>query len=307
MRTRRIIYFNITGNPSKHFLLYPYKDFTITRKRQKLESNISETITMADKTAPVSTPASVSTWKSRWPVIVLGVLLLAALLAIAVLATRLSSAGVGNDRTISVSGEAVLEAEPDQYLFYPSYTIKNADQAAALAEAAKKSDEVVAGLKQVGVADKDIKTNSNGYDAPVYYDRMMPEGGSNYNVQLTVTVRDKALAQKVQDYLLTTTPSGAVTPQTSFSDAKRKELENKARDQATKEARSKADQTAANLGFKVGKVKSVADGSGFGVQPYDAKTMVAPAEDGSASSPQLGLQPGQDELRYSVTVVYTIR
>ncbi len=54
--------------------------------------------------------------------------------------------------------------------------------------------------------------------------------------------------------MVTTAPTGQVSPRPNFSDAKRKELESKARDEATKDARAKADQSARNLGFKVGKI-----------------------------------------------------
>jgi hypothetical protein len=33
-----------------------------------------------------------------------------------------------SDRTVSVSGSATLKAEPDEYVFYPSYEFKNADK-----------------------------------------------------------------------------------------------------------------------------------------------------------------------------------
>lgn len=52
------------------------------------------------------------------------------------------------DRTVSVSGSATLKAEPDEYVFYPSYEFKNADKTAGLKELTAKSDEVVAGLKK---------------------------------------------------------------------------------------------------------------------------------------------------------------
>lgn len=208
----------------------------------------------------------------------------------------------GDDRTISVTGQATVKATPDEFVFYPTYEFKNADKQAALAQLTKKSDEVVAAIKKLGVADGGIKTNSDGYDSPVYKDdRSTPA----YTLRLTVTVGNKELAQKVQDYLVSTTPSGAVTPQPAFSEAKRKELESKARDDATKDARSKAEQSAKNLGFGIGSVKTVSDGSGFGVG-------IMPAGRGAmdtavSSPPQLTLQPGENELSYSVSVTYFVR
>lgn len=214
-----------------------------------------------------------------------------------------------NARTVSVTGEAKVTAVPDEFVFSPSYTFKNADKDAALKELTAKSDEIVKKLKELGVADNKIKTNSDGYSMPEYYiedvarpTREVP----TYTLFMTITVSDKEKAQKVQDYLVTTAPTGAVSPQPTFSDAKRKELEGKARDEATKEARAKADQSAKNLGFKVGAVKSVSDGSGFGDYYPLLESGMGAAKD-IASSSKLSLQPGENDLSYQVKVVYYIK
>lgn len=216
-----------------------------------------------------------------------------------------SPSSSANDQVIKVTGETKLSATPDEYVFYPAYEFSNADKDTSLAQLTKKSDEVVADLKKFGVADNKIKTNSNGYDSYPTMRESKPESESTYNLQLTVTVSDKELAQKVQDYLLTTTPTGAVTPQATFSEAKRKQLETQARDEATKDARSKADQMAKNLGFSVGNVKSVSDSQGFGVFPYAVTDRNTSSS--SEGKSQLGLQPGENDLNYSVTVTYYIR
>lgn len=206
-------------------------------------------------------------------------------------------------RTVEVTGQAKVTATPDEFVFTPAYEFKNDKKDAALAELSKKSDEVVKKLKELGVADNKIKTNSDGYDYPIYQgdDKTTP----TYTLRLTVTVNDKDKAQKVQDYLVSTAPTGAVSPQATFSDAKRKELETKARDEATREARAKADQSAKNLGFKVGAVKSVNDGAGFGgVFPAIGRGSM---ELDIASDTKLNLQPGENDLNYSVTVVYFVK
>ncbi len=207
---------------------------------------------------------------------------------------------------VEVTGEATLQAVPDEFVFYPSYQFAQADKAAALDELTKKSNEVTAKLKELGVKDEQIKSNSNGYDYQIFRE---DSGKVTYALQLTVTVPTQAMAQKVQDYLLTTSPIGSVSPQASFSDKKRKQLEADARNEATKDARAKADQMAANLGFKVGKVKSVKTGGGFGVMPYASDMAVRneAATDAKAALPRLSVQPGENELNYDVTVTYFIR
>jgi uncharacterized protein YggE len=219
-----------------------------------------------------------------------------------------SAAAPDNSRVVKVTGEAKLKATPDEFVFNPSYEFKNADKNVALADMTQKSEELVKKIKELGVAESNIKSNSSGYNGAVYYYNSESKQ-STYNLQLTITVGTKELAQKVQDYLVTTLPTGAVSPQAGFSDSKRKELEQKARDEATKEARTKAEQSAKNLGFKIGNVKSIDDAGGFdnggcgSGRLCAGSTLAVP----DAKTSQLAVQPGVDELNYSVTVEYYIK
>jgi uncharacterized protein len=204
-------------------------------------------------------------------------------------------------RTITVTGEAEITAEPDEYVFNPQYEYKDLDREAALKASTDNTNEIVAKLKELGVPSSKIKTDSNGYK------EWYRETGSTYYSYLTIKIDDKKLAQKVQDYLLTTSPYGSVTPTAGFSKSKLKEVTNKARDEATKDARAKADQSAKNLGFSVGKVKSVKDdANGEGVYPM----LLRGSADASmaAGSPELSapIQAGENELDYQVTVTYYV-
>lgn len=208
-----------------------------------------------------------------------------------------------DERTISVTGEAKITAAPDEYLFYPTYEFSDASREAALSKLSDKSNEIVGKLKELGVAESNIKTNSDGYD---YYGYNRDDNTPTYSLRLTIKVNKKELADTVQNYLITTAPTGAVSPQYGFSDATRKELENKARDEATKDARSKAEQSAKNLGFSIGKVKTVGDGVNFGAYPVYLESSKM-ADDTGSSSSSLGLQPGENDLTYQVNVVYFVK
>lgn len=228
-------------------------------------------------------------------------LVLLAIIAIMLVLWRPWEAAPGdNSRVITVTGETKLTAEPDEFVFSPNYEFKSANKDAALQQVSAKSTEVIAKLKELGVADSKIKSNTGGGERSFF--STFGNNETTYSLQFTITVNSRDQAQKVQDYLVTTSPTGEVSPQPNFSDAKRKELESKARDGATREARAKADQSAKNLGFKVGKVKSVEDGTGFGGPIRALAEGVA-----SDKSPKLSVQPGQNELQYSVTVVYYVR
>ena len=211
----------------------------------------------------------------------------------------------GSGRTISVTGASTITAIPDQYVFSPSYDFNNSNQKAALSALAAKSDQIVAKLKSLGVASKDIKTNASGYADYGYYIPVYT-GGSTYTLNLTVTINVPKLAQKVQDYLVATSPAGQITPTVSFSTAKQHELQNQARAKAEQDARSQADQSAKTLGFSVGAVKTVTD-SNNSVFPMAYGSAVSSGALDMAVPKSLTLQPGQNDLTYSVTVVYYIQ
>lgn len=231
--------------------------------------------------------------------------LIAAIVAMLAIWKPWSPEPSSDDRTITVTGETTIKAEPDEFVFYPSYEFKNASKDKALSEVTKKSEEVVGKLKELGVADEKIKSDSDGYNYNYYY---LSQNNQNvYSLRLTVTVDNRELAQKVQDYLITTSPTGNVSPTANFSDTKKKELENQARDEATKDARAKAEQSGENLGFKLGKVKSVEDGNNFGqIGLYRGGAELSIAQ-GSKDSNSLSVQPGQNDLNYTVTVVYYVK
>ena len=129
-----------------------------------------------------------------------------------------------------------------------------------------------------------------------------------YTLRPTIKVGKGELVQKVQDYLVSTTPTGQISPQATFSNTYKKLLESEARDKATKDARTKADQTAGNLGFKVAKVKSV-DDTGNNVGGPDPSVMMDTLNSAAASEKpaSLSVMPGENDLTYSVRVVYYIR
>jgi uncharacterized protein YggE len=210
----------------------------------------------------------------------------------------------GNQRTITITGEAKITAEPDKYTFRPEYDYKAASQQAALQAATVKANEVVAKLKSLGVPSSKIKTDSYGYDS--YYDSSQ----QTYRTYLEVVVDKKDLAQKVQDYLLTTSPQGSVTPQAEFSDTKTHQLESEGRDKATKDARAKAEQSARNLDFKLGKIKTFVDNPDNGFGGYIAKGANSAASGlsaGTNKADSLAIQQGENSITYQVKVTYFLK
>ncbi len=211
--------------------------------------------------------------------------------------------GSTEKRTISIQGEATLKAAPDEFIFSPVYEKKAKDSTTAISEVSKLGNSVVAKLKKLGVADKSIQTNVTTQKR---YEPLTGRETDEITAQfsLTVTINDKVLAQKILDYLTITGPLYSVSPQSTFANETRKQLESEVRGKALSDARSKADQTAKELGVKVGKVISVSEPQFGGPITLEGKSV--PSSDSSTSTPPV-LLTGEQEVTYTVTVNFQIR
>jgi hypothetical protein len=215
-----------------------------------------------------------------------------------------------SDRTITITGSTTIEAEPDQYVFSPYYQREGTDKTTVNDKISTLSKTIIAKLKSLSVKDSAIKTDVSAYDYGSYYTQT-EDNNYTSTLSLTVTLKDKNLSQKVQDYLATTEPSGSVTPNISFSTAKQKALESQAREQALKDAKSKAETGAGQVDAKLGRVIRVSDISSNSVTPLPwmldtaNKSVQSSAESDAKSS--YSIQPGLDEYSFSIDVVYELR
>jgi len=74
------------------------------------------------------------------------------------------------DRTVTVTGNATITAEPDEFVFYPSYSFTNVDRQTALGEMPARSDDMVAKIKALGVR-LAIDDFGTGYSSLAYLRR----------------------------------------------------------------------------------------------------------------------------------------
>lgn len=203
-------------------------------------------------------------------------------------------------RTIEITGQAEIEAVPDQFVFYPYFERKDADQAKAKAELDEFGNQLLEDLEALGVDSDDIKLSSSAYD---YSFRESDD--PTVNLQVTITVVSAELAQKVQDYLATTDAKGQLTPGADFSEAKRKELEAQVRQLAVDDAKQKASALAAQLEARVGKVISITDSQDFSPPWLYSTSAAGAAEDIARQS--LPVKPGKQTLTLSVSVTFALR
>ncbi len=234
----------------------------------------------------------------------LHIVLLIAILGLLLWSKPWDTNGSGDTvRTIRVSGEATIDAVPDEFVFYPRFEQTGTDQEALKTRLTKQANDAVEAIQNLGVPEDKISLDASSYDRWYWED---DEEGV-LSAQITATVNDRELAQEVQDYLLTTSAKGQLTPQPTFSKDKQKQLESEAVAEASKDARSKAEAQAALFDAQLGDVVTVDQGRGFDeAYPYlNDGAELSFAEDSVSST--LPVLPGEDEYTQNVNVTYELR
>ena len=169
---------------------------------------------------------------------------------------------------------------------------------AALDASTARSNAVLTALKGRGVAEKDLRTSELSLN-PVFG----PEGvgritGYQASNEVTATLRNVAAAGGVIDAATSAAGDAARVQRLSFSIADDSALRAEARAEAVRQAQQRAKQMAEAAGVALGPLLSVSETPGTTPIPYPAQTA-----DRSAAVP---VQPGSQELRVSVDVVYAI-
>ena len=204
-------------------------------------------------------------------------------------------------RTIDIKGEATISAEPDEFLFNPYWEEEGSDRQAIQDKLNNKISSVIDKVQELGVSEDNITLNSQAYDN--YYE---DDNGDGYvSGTVSIKVDNKELAEKIQNYLLTTTPKGSTSPFPSFSTEKRKELEAQAREKAIENAKSNAENTAKQLGAELGKVVSLKNSDNNFALPFiEGRDLSTPSSSVQESS--LPVLPGSQDIVFSVEVKYEI-
>lgn len=205
-------------------------------------------------------------------------------------------------RVIEARGEAIVDAEPDEFLFYPYWDVDAANEDQLSEETRIINNNTIAAIKELGIQDKDIKNNANGNEDWYYLDDQSDV--LRASVYLEFSTNDIDIAQRATDYLVDNQAKGQLTPQSQFSNDLRKRLESEARIAAIADAKAKAQQIADGFDQKLGDLKSVQTSEDRFGYPAPA-TLEGQAEDSSTSSIEtITIQPGQNELRYTLTAEF---
>jgi len=259
---------------------------------------------MSPRTVSISLPVPGA--RAGWLAIGLAVGMLAAVVLGPLLSIRpilANDPAASAEHTISVNGTGHIILNPDtaDLRLGVSSTAKTVKEARSLG--ATSMTAVIASLKKVGIADKDIQTTTLSLQPT--YDYSMnanPPRLTGYQLSnaVAVTIRD---LDKVGDAIDAALAAGATSLDgVSFRVADQTAAERQARQAAMTEAKAKAKSLADAAGVSIAGVVSISETVAPVPYPiYYGAAAGAPAKD--VATP---VQPGTTEITISVAVVYLI-
>jgi uncharacterized protein YggE len=234
-------------------------------------------------------------------------LLVAATIAAPALAPRPSlaaGASSDNEHTITVSGTGTVVVNPDIADVRLGVVVTKPTVKAARETAAEAMTRVIAALKKLGIADKDIQTTTvslqPAYD---YAAQTNPPRITGYSLANGVAVTVRNLDQ-TGDVIDDSLAAGATSLDgVTFRVDDPAKAQQQARTDAMNQAKANADTLAKAAGVSITGVASISEASAPVPFPvYYGGAAAAPAAD-SVKTP---IQPGTSDVTITVTVAYLI-
>jgi hypothetical protein len=213
--------------------------------------------------------------------------------------------------TVNVNGIAQVKATPDLVSVYLNVETNGSDAKEAKDKNANIVDAVITALLKNGIDRSNITTES--FNIYPEYDWSFGGNGEIIGYKATHTIRVQLLANNMNqagDVIDAGVDNGALISYINFelSQAKQNEYKAQALQQATQDARIKAESIAAGLGKRVGAVVSVQD-SNFDYYPWPVYRNDVAYASGYAeakSAVQTNINPGQQDISAQVSVVFKL-
>lgn len=208
-----------------------------------------------------------------------------------------------NEHTISVTGTGTITLSPDTADLRLGVNVNASTVKAARATAAASMTKVIAALKALGIADKDIQTSwislqpTYDYQSGTNPPRIT---GYQFSNAVSVTIHD---LDKVGDAIDNGLAAGATSLDSiTFRVADEAAAEQQAREAAMTEAKAKAQTLATAAGVSITGVASISENVAPTPYPVSFGAAAAPA----AKDVTTPVQPGTTDVTVTVAVVYLI-
>jgi len=215
---------------------------------------------------------------------------------------------VGRDNAygniVSFTGEGKVYTKPDIAMITLS-VVTNAPTVAAVEEKnTEKMNTVIDFLKKTGVEEKDIKTTNYQLYPQYNYEYTKVPQITGYQITQSVEVKIRNL-DKVGEILGGSTNAGVnQVSSLYFQVDKDEEFKSQARELAIADAKKKAEETAKQLGIKLGKITGFSENNLYNPVPYTLSAYRYEAQTAGGAAPDI--QIGENEILVNITITYEI-
>lgn len=207
-------------------------------------------------------------------------------------------------RTVSVRGVGTITTAPDQVRVNVQVNTRAESATSAMSEASRRTRDILALLRNLGVETKDIQTSRVSV-APVYdYEKRIqppPIIGYTGTNEFSVAFKGK-LMEKLGEFLDKSVAAGASSfSNLMYESSRQREQEREALKKAALDAQARAEVLARELGATLGKVWTISESVTGGPWPLARGVMTDAA---STGAPVL---TGELTITAQVEVVFELR
>ncbi len=245
---------------------------------------------------------------SKWSSVLIGGVVAAMIIAAGALGAFFARPGVTQAaqtvggsvvRQITVIGTGEAKGTPDQATVQLGVQSQAPTSSAALADNNTKMEALIAKLKELGIADKDIQT-SNFSISPTYGNDGQAVTGYQVNNSASVTIRNIATTGTLLDSVVAAGSNSIYG--ISFGIGDPKSLQGEARNAAITNAKAQADAMAQAAGGSVGQILSITESIGSVPQP-----MMMQSEAMMADAKAVPISQGEQSVSAQVQITYELR
>lgn len=234
--------------------------------------------------------------KILWPLVVL---------IIATAAFYLKPWQASTQQLISVSATGTAKATPNIAKIMAAVETQNPNIDEARKQTEEKVDKIQEAIKDLGIADKDIKTQNisagESYEVQIY-PRPPGKPTNQYSISLEITIRDFKVADQILSILTQNGATNLYGPNLQVDDKDLETAKSQARQNAIENAESKAQELAEAAGRRVGKVITIKEQGDYAFPvPLYTRTGTELMEKAQT------IQPGQDEVSINLQVDYALK
>ncbi|HEY2470979.1 MAG TPA: SIMPL domain-containing protein [Terracidiphilus sp.] len=223
---------------------------------------------------------------------------LVALLAVAVFAVFLTSCGhdpAHSQRTLTVNASESVSVEPDLAILHIGFDTPPEDVKSAYADGARRSNAIVAALKQAGIPEADIRSESQ------YLYRVWSE---EHKFKLEQQWGVKIPPQRAAEILDIAISAGANSSgQIEWTVKDDRALEDDALDRAAAHAKENATVLAKGMGVRLGALTSVSNQASA---PQFNRLAFGGGAGAQQAAPPLAIEPHQVSRQATVSAIFEI-